>query len=133
MGRNERLEPYRAIRRRFRPERTELERMVRRELDRLPEEFASRLRNVAIVVEERPRGDRDSSVRAEVDLLGLYEGHALPQRGDGYHLVPPDRITLFRQPILAVASTREEVAREIRDTLIHEIGHYFGLSEEELP
>ena len=133
MGRAERLKPYRAIRRRYRPDRRELERIIRQELDRLPRQFAERLRNVAIVVEERAPDGARAKLSSNGDLLGLYQGIALPFRGHGYHLVPPDRITIYRQPILAVADSREAVATEIRDTLIHEIGHYFGLAEDELP
>ena len=103
--------------------------LVREALEGIPEEFRGHLANVAILVQERAasRGESD-----EV-LLGLYEGSGNPVLLDGAHLTVPDRITLFRQPILAAASTRAEVVREIRVTLIHEIGHHFGLGEHELP
>lgn len=82
-----------------------------------------------MVVQEQaaPRGESD-----EV-LLGLYQGAGNPAVTEDAHLVVPDRITLYRQPILAAGNTRAEVIREIRTTLIHEIGHHFGLAERELP
>lgn len=127
-GRRDRIGIYRDIQRRFRPDRRQFEALVQEALAQLPETFLSRVENVAIVVEDDPRSPREQEA-----LLGLYEGIALPHRGDGYHLTAPDRITLFRRPILATATSREEVVKEIRDTLIHEIGHYFGLDEHELP
>jgi predicted Zn-dependent protease with MMP-like domain len=57
----------------------------------------------------------------------------LPERAESYHLAAPDTITIFRRPILASATTREEVLKEIRDTVVHEVGHYFGIPERELP
>lgn len=102
-------------------------------LEALPAEFLSHLTNVAIVVAERPRQRDLGAAEAGESLLGLYHGTALPLRDGGYQLTPPDRITIYRQPILAAARTRQDVAREIRETLVHEIGHYFGLEERELP
>jgi predicted Zn-dependent protease with MMP-like domain len=127
-GRRDRVAVYRDIQHRFRPDRQQFEQLVREALESLPGDFKDRIQNVAIVVEDDPRPDRDHE-----SLLGLYEGIALPYRGDGYHLAAPDRITIFRRPILAAASTRDEVIREIRDTVVHEIGHYFGVPERELP
>jgi predicted Zn-dependent protease with MMP-like domain len=66
-------------------------------------------------------------------LFGLYEGTPLGERGTGYHLALPDRITIYREPILEACATREEMKREIRLTVIHELGHHFGLTDAELP
>lgn len=101
----------------------------------LPPEFQRRLDNVAVVVAEWPssRQLQQYSPGEHPSLFGLYEGTPLDQRGSGYGLVVPDRITVFRGPILASGKTRLEVFQEIRDTVIHEIGHFFGLPEEELP
>jgi predicted Zn-dependent protease with MMP-like domain len=65
-------------------------------------------------------------------LLGLYQGIPLHARGPGYTLVPPDRITLFREPILSRCGSDEQVVRQVRATLLHELGHHFGLPESEL-
>jgi predicted Zn-dependent protease with MMP-like domain len=127
-GRRDRLAVYRDIQHRFRPDRQQFEQLVREALEALPGDIKKRVENVAIVIEEDSRTGRECE-----SLLGLYEGIALPYRGDGYHLAPPDRITVFRRPILAAASTREEVLREIRETVVHEIGHFFGVPERELP
>ena len=132
-GRRERLAAYRAAQQRFRPDRRQFERLVEEALDAVPEEFRRHLENVAVVVEEWPperEGGRDGE---DGPLLGLYEGTPLGERGTGYHLVAPDRITLYRGPILALCRSRSDVIREVRDTVVHEIGHYFGLDDDELP
>jgi len=129
-----RLAPYRSAQRRYRPDRRQFEQLVEEALDRLPEEFRRRIDNVAIVVEDWPRpsdpggGDTDGA-----PLLGLYQGTPFGLRGTDYHLVPPDRITLYRGPILSLCRDRADVLREISDTVVHEVGHYFGLQDDELP
>ena len=108
--------------------------LVEAALDDLPEDFARALDNVAVVVENEP----DRALLAEMgfdpdeDLLGLYEGVPLPER-DTYYGSLPDRISIFRGPILRLCRDRDEVVREIRDTVVHEIGHYFGLDDDEMP
>lgn len=100
------------------------ERMVAAALDGLPEDFASRMKNVAVLV-EHGRGPRG--------LLGLYEGVPLTQRtATGYAGVLPDRITIYQQAICAICSTEAEVIEQVRRTVIHEVGHYFGISDERL-
>ena len=134
LGRRERIAFYRDAQRRFRPDRRQFERLVSEALTEVPEQFRRRLENVAIVVEERPpRALEEQRGGDQGPLLGLYEGTPLGQRTSDYHLVPPDRITLYRGPILALCRTRGDVLREIRDTVVHEIGHYFGLGDDELP
>jgi predicted Zn-dependent protease with MMP-like domain len=119
---------YRELRRRFRPDRRQFEQLVVEAVSSLPDDIKQRIENVAIVVEEDPRMEPHHE-----PVLGLYQGVALPYRGESYHLAAPDTITIFRRPILAAASTREEVLKEIRDTVVHEVGHYFGIPEHELP
>jgi len=116
--------------------REEFERVVARALDGLPEEMAARLENIAVVVEDEPTEDDlvDAGLDPETDtLFGIYQGLALPDRGGAYGNVLPDRIVVFRRPLLAECRDRQELIREIQDTVVHEIGHYFGLGEEELP
>jgi predicted Zn-dependent protease with MMP-like domain len=96
---------------------------VRRALDSLPAEFAAALRNVAVVVHDENADDPD--------LFGLYEGVPLPERGDDAGALP-DTITIYRRPLEDEFPNPQELQQEIRITVLHEIGHYFGLDEERL-
>jgi len=110
--------------------RREFEQLVEQALGELPERFADLLDNVAIVVEEEP-SDEDLDVMDEDanELLGIYRGVPITERHyDSMRL--PDQIAIFRGPILRVARNRSEALHEIRDTVIHELGHYFGLDDE---
>jgi predicted Zn-dependent protease with MMP-like domain len=129
-ARRSRLARFREIQHRYRPTRQEVERVVRDAVNDLPGEFRARLANVAIVVEAWPPGGPGAKT-ADL-LLGLYQGTPLGQRGGDYHLAVPDRITIYSGPILAAWHTRAEVVRELRATVVHEIGHYFGLDDDEL-
>ncbi len=115
-------------------EREEFERIVLKLIDELPEHFRKDMENVSIVLEERPSLDllRKVGVRGG-KLLGIYQGVPLTKRGLGYNGVLPDRIILFMREIEEEAE-RENVplVEKIKNVLYHEIGHYFGLSEEEL-
>jgi predicted Zn-dependent protease with MMP-like domain len=112
------------------------ETLVAEALDHLPESVRERIENVAVVVEEWPRPARLVALGydPDQDLLGLYEGIPRHQRGSGYHLAVPDRITIFRQPILDHVGSggREAIVREVRKTVIHEVAHHFGIDDEEL-
>lgn len=115
--------------------RREFQELVREALTDLPDEFARAMQNVAVVVEEEPSVEDLESVGLdpeEDDLFGLYQGVPLPERGPDAPVLP-DRIAIYRLPILWECDTREQVVAEVRTTVIHELGHYFGLSEEELP
>lgn len=103
-------------------------------LDTLPAQFAELLENVAIVVEEEPT-DEDLELVEESDdeLLGIYRGVALTERSHDMLPMLPDQIAIFRGPILRVSRNRREAIEEIRDTVIHELGHYFGLHDHEMP
>jgi len=116
--------------------REEFERVVARALDGLPEEVAAYLENVAVVVEDDPTDEElaDAGLDPETEtLFGLYQGMALTDRGGAYGNVLPDRIVIYRRPLLDECSDRNDLIREIQDTVVHEIGHYFGLGEEDLP
>src|SRR5271169_846211 len=106
----------------------EFEQLVARALDGLPEDFAEMLENVAVVVAEEPDPDdlEELGMEPEEELFGLYLGVPLPERTAGYAALP-DRIAIYRGPILRGCQNRREVIREVRDTVIHELGHYFGL------
>ena len=116
--------------------REEFERVVAKALDGLPPEAAAFLENVAVVVEDEPTEEDllEAGLDPERDtLFGIYQGLALPDRGGSYGNVLPDRIVIYRRPLLEECQDRNELIREIRDTVVHEIGHFFGLGEEDLP
>jgi predicted Zn-dependent protease with MMP-like domain len=96
---------------------------VARALRSLPPELQAAVRNVEIAVEEEHPDDPD--------LFGLYEGVPLPDRGDWAGAMP-DRIRIFRRPLVEAFSDRRDLEEEIRITVLHELGHYFGLDEDEL-
>ncbi len=112
----------------------EFEALVAKALDDLPEEFAELLENVAVVVEEEPTEEDLASVDLdpEDDLLGLYQGVPLAER-DSLYAALPDRVVIYRGPILRLCNSRREVIREVRDTVVHELGHHFGLDEDDMP
>jgi predicted Zn-dependent protease with MMP-like domain len=104
-------------------ERGRFEEMVARALDGLPADLGKMMRNVAVTVEPGP-GPRG--------LLGLYQGVPLTSRGSFYAGALPDRITIYQQAICAICDTEEEVADQVRRTVIHEVGHHFGIDDERL-
>ncbi len=111
--------------------RREFIRLVRQAYRRVPPAMREAMHNVDIVVEERPRPEDLDLADAGATLFGMYTGVPLPEREGGEPLLP-DRIVLYRRPILESCSTRAEAVREIRVTLLHEVGHYLGMNEEEL-
>ena len=112
----------------------EFEQAVSDALDSLPERFGRLVKNVAIAVEDEPTDEDLESVDDEADeeLLGIYRGIALTERSHDMPLLP-DEIAVFRGPINRIARSRREAVDEIRETIVHELGHYFGVDEEELP
>ena len=112
----------------------EFDALVQRAMDQLPEQFAELLDNVVVVVEDEPDPEdlREMGFGPGEELLGLYRGVPLTERETGYFALP-DQVSLYRGPLLRICSTRRELIREVRDTLVHELGHYFGLSDEEMP
>jgi predicted Zn-dependent protease with MMP-like domain len=108
--------------------------LVREALADIPAEFKDALVNIAIVVEDEPTFDqlREVDLEPPDTLLGLYEGTPLPERAWAHGNVLPDKVTLFQGPIEDASDDEDDVVVAIGETLIHEIGHYFGLSEEEI-
>jgi predicted Zn-dependent protease with MMP-like domain len=109
--------------------RARFARLVARALDDLPPFFAERMRNVHVVVEEEPTEQQRPNDGGE--LLGLYEGVPLTGRGGGEPYLP-DRISIFRGPIERMTSSPRGQAKIVRDTVIHEIAHHFGISDARL-
>ena len=114
--------------------RAEFERVVTEALDVLPKRFADLVDNVVVAVEEEPNDEDLESLEDDdgSEVLGIYRGVALTERTHDMQLLP-DEIAVFRGPINRVARTRAEALHEVRETLIHELGHYFGLEDDELP
>jgi predicted Zn-dependent protease with MMP-like domain len=106
---------------------------MRAALDDLPEQYAEALSNLIFRVERAilPR-DRRRLDLGNATLYGLYEGVPLTQRGSGYDRVLPDRVTLYWGPLLRDFPDDEDLTREVRNTLYHELAHYFGLDEDDL-
>jgi len=113
----------------------EFQALAEKALAKLPRRFLELLDNVVIVVEDEPTPEdlEAAGYGEEEELLGLYQGTALPERGAWYANALPDRIVLFRGPLLRRCRSRRELEEEIRLTIIHELGHYFGLDEADLP
>ena len=117
-------------------ERERFEQLAREAFDNLPDVLARRMENVVVVVEDYP----DSEVRRKMNLgrhgllLGLYEGVPLNYRGTFYggYPVTPDKISLFQKNIEKIADGDEEIAAKIREVLIHEIAHHFGMNEQQI-
>jgi len=101
------------------------ERLVVDQLDRLPDDMVEGLENVVFVTEDRPE---DGSL----EILGLYDGIALTERSDYGFGELPDRIILYREPLLAVSADLEELQYQVHITLVHEIGHFYGLDDDRL-
>jgi predicted Zn-dependent protease with MMP-like domain len=105
--------------------RERFEELVGEALDEVPAELMSMMNNVVILVEDEPPP-------GEAELLGVYEGHALTERGWDYAGVLPDRITIFRRPTLRVCDTETDVVDEVAITVVHEIAHHFGIDDARL-
>jgi predicted Zn-dependent protease with MMP-like domain len=107
--------------------------LVSQALDSLPKEFAERLNNVSVVVEDSPTTFQmwKAKIPPWSLLLGLYEGVPQTKRGIYYSNIP-DKITIFKNAILRISKTEEEIRAQVRSTVIHEIGHHFGLSDAQL-
>ena len=108
-------------------------RLVEEALEGLPAKFRERVKNVAIVVEDRPRGEASRPRGDEEDdsLMGVFEGVPATSKSV-WDITLPSRIVLYQKNIEAVCDSDEEIRKEVRLTVLHELGHYFGMSEEQL-
>ncbi len=108
------------------------EEFVKDAVDSLPEEMKKELENIAILVEDEPPEDWEEEIGQGGELLGLYQGVSKKERGFWYGNVLPDCIIIYQKPLERLSATREELRENVRQTVIHEVGHYFGLDEEQL-
>jgi predicted Zn-dependent protease with MMP-like domain len=114
--------------------RDAFEQLVAEALKLIPRRFQREMKNLALVVELEPTAELLAEMEIEPpdSLYGLYQGTPLPERTWGYGNALPDRITIFQRPIEEDCEDEDEIRAVIGETLIHEVGHYFGLSEEEI-
>jgi len=114
--------------------RADFEQYVKEAVDTIPPRFRKAVTNLAIVVEDEPSDAllREMEIEPPDSLFGLYQGTPLTERGWGYGNTLPDRITLYQRPIEDASENEDDLIVCIGETLIHELGHYFGLSEEEI-
>jgi predicted Zn-dependent protease with MMP-like domain len=108
--------------------------LVRQALDDLPSPFRESLQNVDVVVEPKPlpHHRREAGLLPGETLFGLYEGIPLTDRGSGYQMVLPDRITIFQGPLQDEFSDDDRLVDEVRRTVLHELAHYFGMDDDDL-
>lgn len=114
--------------------RREFERLVAEAVTLIPARFRREMKNLSLVVEDEPSADllHEMEIEPPDSLYGLYQGTPLTERGWGYGNALPDRITIYQRPIEEDCEDEDEIRAVIGETLIHEVGHYFGLSEEEI-
>lgn len=116
----------------------DVESLVSQALDELPAEFAELLENVVVMVEEEPTDEDLETVGMDPDdperdeLFGLYHGVPLTDR-DTYYDALPDRVVIYADPIRRCCETRREAIDEIKKTVVHELGHFFGMDEDRMP
>jgi predicted Zn-dependent protease with MMP-like domain len=119
----------------YRTSREDFEKLVEKAVETLPEEYTRYFDNITIIVEDYPGPEETRQlVRGGGILLGLFSGVPHPHKG-GFFDIPyplPDKITLFQKNIEKICSSRDELIEQIQKTLVHEVGHYFGLSESDL-
>lgn len=108
--------------------------LIEQAMDEMPEQYMRGLDNVAITYADEPTLYQAEKIRLRGDqlLLGLYEGVPLTERGAGYNLVLPDKITLFKYPLLAFAHDSGSLYRQVKHTLWHEIAHFYGLNHAKI-
>ena len=108
--------------------------LISRAMNELPQKYIKGLENVAIVMEDNPTSEQIIKMKLNSSqlLLGLYEGIPLTNRGSGYNFVLPDKITLFKNSIIAVSDDENELFEQIKRTLWHEIAHYYGLGHGQI-
>lgn len=108
--------------------------LISRAMDELPQQYIKNLQNVAIVQADDPTEEQKQRMHIDNNhlLLGLYEGQSIAQRGLNFAFTLPDKITLFKNPLLAISHTPEDLFANVKQTLWHEMAHYYGLDHEQM-
>ncbi|MDO4182890.1 MAG: metallopeptidase family protein [Coriobacteriia bacterium] len=105
----------------------EFEQVVADAIDSIPERFLDQLDNLSFMIEDEPAEDEDP------DLLGVYDGIDMSERAEGYGFFEmPDTITIFKGPHERLEGSRADIVEEVRRTVVHEVGHYFGMDEDQI-
>ena len=105
--------------------RERFEELVGQALDGIPDELTRRVSNVVVLIEDEPPDD-------DPDLLGLYDGVSLTERDGSYTMTSPDRIFIYRNPLMEFCESEVELVEEVRITVVHEVAHHFGIDDERL-
>lgn len=115
-------------------EREKFEKFVEEALSKIPKKFKKLLENLAVIIEETPSREiyRQTGSPAFSSILGLYHGVPFKHRGPFYGNLPPDVIVIYQKPIEDICRSEEEIREKVKEVVLHEIGHYFGLDDEEL-
>ncbi|HDJ23580.1 MAG TPA: metallopeptidase family protein [Candidatus Aminicenantes bacterium] len=113
-------------------DRQQFEQLVQAAFQEIPLKFKKLITNVAIIIEDRPDPSLSPHLKTNHLLLGFYHGVPLQKRGSFYGNVPPDVIYIFQEPIERICRTPEEIKLKVKEVLLHELGHYFGLTESQL-
>ena len=110
------------------------EKLVAEAVDELPEVFQRRMDNVSISVEDRPSEEilRKQGIKSPSTLLGLYQGIPIKNRGVHYSNVLPDMITIYKEPIEMLCRNEDRIKERVKEVVMHELGHHFGMTEEDL-
>jgi len=108
------------------------EQLVREAVESLPKELKNRLENVAFLVRDDPPRRSKKWLKEDQELLGLYHGISQKDRGFWYGNVLPDRIIIYRKPLERISANSQDLRENVRQTVVHEVGHYFGFDEEAL-
>lgn len=110
------------------------EKLVEEALAKIPQKFRKYLKNIAVIVENQPSRETYRQLRSSPfsSILGHYHGVPFKHRGPFYGNIPPDVIVIYQKPIEAICKTEDQIREKVREVVIHEIGHYFGLSDDEL-
>lgn len=108
--------------------------MISKAMDSLPQTHMEAIKNVAIVYADEPTEDqrRELALQCDQTLFGLYEGVPLAHRQGVTNIYPPDKITIFKNPMLMYVSSLQELEEEVRHTVWHEVAHYFGLDHDQI-
>lgn len=110
------------------------EKFVEEALSKVPKKFKKYIQNLAVIIEDEPSREiyKSTGSSAFSSILGLYHGLPFKHRGPFYGNLPPDVIVIYQKPIENICRSEDEIRKKVREVVLHEIGHYFGLSEKEL-
>jgi predicted Zn-dependent protease with MMP-like domain len=112
----------------------QFELLINESMDELPEQYITGLKNVAVTYDDEPTPDQREKLKltCHQSLYGLYEGIPLTRRNGNYSMVLPDKITLFKNPMIQTSGNSDEIKQQVKHTLWHEIAHYYGLDHDRI-